>query len=295
MFLVKHDLVPQFGGNVFMLIKCCFQADVCLSFHFVEMLISFFQENECLWNYNNSSYHESTQIKDILYDVLVKELSEKYDISQIKKKWKELEKKFREEHCKATVKPSGSGTDEIYKPTFVFYDQLKFLTVTCNADETLDSIECASNPNPRKKSKLQMHEERENRKLELFSQAVQAMKEVPESTKIEDKKINGENREAVAFGTYVGITLSKLSTRKFRRAKKCIGDILYNIEESEDHALSSNTSMLDNQFDRYSCASTPSSFETLTSSTPSENVVSERCNNSYNNQAFQYSPNFNFR
>ena len=61
-----------------------------------------------------------------------------------------------------------------------------------------------------------MHEEQENRKLELFSQAVQAMKEVPESTRIEDKKINGENREAVAFGTYVGITLSKLSTRKSR-------------------------------------------------------------------------------
>ena len=102
---------------------------------------------------------------------------------------KELEKKFREEHCKATVKPSGSGTDEIYKPTFLFYDQLKFLTVICNADETLDSIECDSNPNPRKKSKPQMHEEWENRRLELFSQAVQAMKEVPESTRIEDKKL----------------------------------------------------------------------------------------------------------
>ena len=95
-----------------------------------------------------------------------------------------------------------------------------------------------------------------------------------------------EKIEAVAFGAYVGITLSKLSTRKFRRAKKCIGDILYNIEGSEDHALSSNTSMLDNQFDRYSRASTPSSFETLTSSTSSENVISERCNNSYNKSGF---------
>ena len=55
-----------------MLIKRCFQVDVCLSLHFVETLKSFFQENECLWNYNNSSYHKSTQIKDILYGVLLR-------------------------------------------------------------------------------------------------------------------------------------------------------------------------------------------------------------------------------
>ena len=254
------------------------------------MLISFFQENECLWNHNNPSYHENTHTKDLLYDVLAKELTDKYDTLQIKKKWKELEKKFKEEHSKATVKPSGSGTHEIYKPTFIFYDQLQFLTAIFEADETLDSIEKASNPIPRKKSKLQMHEDRENKKLELFSQAVQAIKEVPDSTRIQDSTSYGENTEAVAFGTYVGITLSKLSTRKFRRAKKCIGDILYNIEESEDHASSSNTSLYDNQFDRYSRVSTPSSFETFNSSTPSEIVTSERCNNYYN-PAFQYPHN----
>ena len=168
------------------------------------MLISFFQQNECLWNHNNPSYHKNTHNKDLLYDILVKELNDKYDSAQIEKKWKEIEKKFREEHTKASVRPSGSGTDEIYQPTFVFYDQLQFLTVICEGDETLDSIQCPSNPNPRKKSKLQMQEDRENRKLELFSQAVDAIKEVP--TKQSNKNMD-ENTEAAAFGTYVGITL----------------------------------------------------------------------------------------
>ena len=94
-----------------------------------------------------------------------------------------------------------------------------------------------------------------------------------------------EKIEAVGFGAYVGITLSKLSTRKFCRAKKCIGDILYNIEESKDHALSSNTSMLDNQFDRYSRASTPSSFETPLPP-PQKMLLVKDVNNSYNKSGF---------
>lgn len=251
------------------------------------MLISFFQQNECLWNHNNPSYHENTHNKDILYDVLVKELNDKFNSEQVQKKWKEIEKKFKEEHSKASVRPSGSGTDEIYKPTFVFYDQLQFLTVICEGDETLDSIECQPDLNPRKKTKIQMQEERENRKLELFSQSVAAIREVPDLKKKAGNRSMEEDTEAVAFGTYVGITLSKLPRRKFRQAKKCIGDILYNIEESEDYTSSSNTSVHDNQFDRHSFVSTPNSFESSNSFTPLQNLTNERCGNNYH-PAYQY-------
>ena len=254
------------------------------------MLISFFQGNECLWNHNSPSYHENTHNKDLLYDMLVKELDDKYDTAQVKKKWKELEKKFKKEHSKALVKPSGSGTDEIYKPAFLFYDQLQFLTAICETDETLDSIVYHANPKPRKRSKHQMHEDREDRKLELFSEAIQAMKETPNSTRRQDKRNLEENSEAVAFGTYVGITLSKLSKRKFRQAKKCIGDILYNIEESEE-ASSSYTPVYDHQFDRQSVVSTPSSFETFNNFTPSGNI-SETVNN-YCHPAVQYTHSYN--
>lgn len=175
--------------------------------------------------------------------MLCKELDGKYDSSEIQKKWKELEK-FKQEYRKALVKPSGSGTDEIYKPTFPFYDELHFLISICETDETMDSIEEPSNPKPRKRSKRQMQEEREEQKLELMSEAIQAMKETPAPTRMQDQGGLVENTEVVAFGTYVGITLSKLSRQKFRLAKKCIGDILYNIEESED-ASSCNTPVYD--------------------------------------------------
>lgn len=177
------------------------------------------------------------------------------------------------------MKPSGSGTDEIYNPTFSFYHQLLFLTSICETDKTIDSIEEPSYPTPRKKTKRQMQEDREERKLELMSEAIQAMKETPASTRMQDQGGLVENTEAVAFGSYVGITLSKLSRRKFHQAKKCISDILYNIEESED-ALSSNIPVYDHQFDRQSRSSTPSSFETFH-------------NNNYN-PALQYTSGYNY-
>lgn len=225
------------------------------------MLISFFQENECLWNHNIPSYHQQSQNKDLLYDLLSKELDDKYDSSDIQKKGKELEKKFKQEHSKALVKPSGSGTDEIYKPTFQFYNQLLFLTAIYETDETMDSIEEPANPKPRKRSKRKNQEDREDRKLELMSEAIQAMKETP-STRMQDQGRMMENTEAAAFGTYVGITLSKLTNRKFRQAKKCISDILYNIEESEE-ASASNVPCHDHQFQTQSRSSTPRSFETF--------------------------------
>lgn len=58
-----------------------------------------------------------------------------------------------------------------------------------------------------------MNKDREDRKLELFSEAIQAMKETPDSTRRQDKRNLEENSEAVAFGTYVGIILSKLNKR----------------------------------------------------------------------------------
>lgn len=92
-----------------------------------------------------------------------------------------------------------------------------------------------------------MQEEREDPKLE--SDAIRVMKETPASTRIHDQGGLVENTEAVAFETYVGITLSKPNWRKFCQAKKGIGNILYNIEESDD-ASSSNTPVYDQQFEQ---------------------------------------------
>jgi len=58
-----------------------------------------------------------------------------------------------------------------------------------------------------------------------MSEAIQAMKETL-STRMQDQGCMVGNAEAVAFGTYVGLTLSKLTNRNFHQAKKCISDTL---------------------------------------------------------------------
>ena len=148
----------------------------------LEFLIGFYQRNECLRNHNCTEYHQESN-KDLLYDMLGKELEDKYDIDdiddidEIKKKWRELLKKFKEEHAKAFVKPSGAGTAEIYNPSWVFYELLKYVTVICDdTDETVNSIDRGPSKSRAKKvSKQQQKEIREDRKLELFSDTVSAV------------------------------------------------------------------------------------------------------------------------
>ena len=158
--------------------------------YILECLIAFYQTN-----HSCTEYHQERN-KDLLYDLLCKETED------IKKKWKELVKKFKNEHAKASVKLSQAGTSEIYKPSWVFYEHLKYLTVICDdTDDTVNTIDRGlSKPRAKKVSKQQQREAREERKLELFSEAVSAMRE-PETTTGKDQNTLLEN--------YVRFTLSK--------------------------------------------------------------------------------------
>ena len=48
--------------------------------------------------------------------------------------------------------------------------------------------------------------------------------------------------EAHVFGKYVGLTLSKLAPSTFRRAKKCISDVLFEFEEKDKLKKADSTS-----------------------------------------------------
>ena len=69
-----------------------------------------------------------------------------------------------------------------------------------------------------------------------------------------------ENSEVAAFANYVRLTMSKLNPRKFRRAKKCIGDILFQIEESDEMEVGSGAATRFSTHGRYSPAGTISSY-----------------------------------
>ena len=54
----------------------------------------------------------------------------------------------------------------------------------------------------------------------------------PETSKGQNTSVG--NSEVAAFANYVRLALSKFNPGKFRRAKKCVGDIMFQIEESDE-------------------------------------------------------------
>ena len=64
----------------------------------------------------------------------------------------------------------------------------------------------------------------------------------------------------VKLKKYVRLTLSKLNPKKFRRAKKCIGDILFQIEESDEMEVASGAATRFSTHGRYSPAPSISSY-----------------------------------
>ena len=204
-----------------------------------ETLISFYQNNECLWNYNIPEYHTNSN-KDLLLDCLVKELEDKYTKEDIQRKWKSLLKVYRQEHEKVQKKPSGSGTNDVYRSSWEFYAHLQFTNSICNdTEETIDPI---SGPSSTKKRQKERHDI-ENKKLALFEQAVVAIKAPYPATGDAPAQ---ETNEAHVFGKYVGLTLSKLAPSTFRRAKKCISDVLFELEEKDELEKANSTSFARN-------------------------------------------------
>ena len=127
---------------------------------------------------------------------------------------------------------------------------MRFVDVVCDGtDETSDSLTYESKPaKSRKMLKQQLQNLREDRKLELFSEAVRAIQEPAQKSAPHDDLET--NDEVVAYTNYIRLTLSKFSARRFRKAKKCIGDILYQIEEGED--FENGVAPTHNPLERYS-------------------------------------------
>ena len=82
----------------------------------------------------------------------------------------------------------------------------------------------------RKRSRVAQRDEREDKKLKLLARAIDAISTPPPSV---SQTPLVEKSESVAFGNYVALTLAKLTPGQFRRAKKVISGVLYDMEEED--------------------------------------------------------------
>ena len=183
-----------------------------------------------MWDQNAAEYHINAN-KAFLLNLFHKELNEKFTCEEIVRKWKSLVKIYKQENSKAKHKPSGSGTKDIYLSTWEFFPQLHFLDSICDdTDATVDSIMDQTEAKSRKRSRMAQRDEREDKKLKLFARAVDAINTPPPSV---SQTPLVEKSESLAFGNYVALTLAKLTPGQFRRAKKLISDVLFDMEEKD--------------------------------------------------------------
>lgn len=150
---------------------------------------------------------------------------------------------------------SKRGTSDLYRSSWEFYAHLQFTNSIC--DYTEDTIDTISGPSSAKKRKKERHDI-ENKKLELFEQAIVAIKAPYPAT---GDAPAPETNEALVFGKYVGLTLSKLAPSTFRRAKKCISDVLFEFEGKDELEKVNSTSFARNSTQRgFSRVDYPSSL-----------------------------------
>lgn len=89
-----------------------------------------YQSHPCLWKVKSSEYMDKNK-KEEAFGKLVevfKQINPDADVNLVKKKINSMRSCFRKEY-KRTMdsKRSGTGTDQVYKPTLWYFDLLLFL------------------------------------------------------------------------------------------------------------------------------------------------------------------------
>lgn len=102
-----------------------------LSREFISELIDLYRQNECLWKIK-SKEHSDKHKKNAAYHILIekmKEVDPAANKDMVVKKINSLRTCFRKELKKynSSLK-SGTGTEDIYKPSLWYFDMLTFLT-----------------------------------------------------------------------------------------------------------------------------------------------------------------------
>ena len=206
--------------------------------HLIDML----EERTCLWDVFDKSYHD----KDKRAKALT-EMEEEIGISvaNIKNKILILRSQLGREMTKIAKTKSGQGADELYKPTWIFWDRLQFLCpvmqpgkskdswsrvndeqISSNgaADESSSSAEfdivqknqqkvISSTPKVKKMSL-------ESRRQDLLEACINVMKEPTPSA----------SQQQCNFSLYVAEKLSQFDKRTRSIAEKRIMDILFEYE-----------------------------------------------------------------
>ena len=196
----------------------------------VTSLIDMYDENPCLCDIHHSTYHKR-DLKELAWTEIMDTFKET-TLALIKSKINNLRSQLSREISKERKTDSGQSFDELYKSTWVHFDDLKFLIPVLKVkpsrntmknkraatdDETDGEASSASTTGPPKKKTIA------ERKLDLLLKCTDA---------ITSKSNHGDSPapKVSSFSLYVDERLRELDPRSRRIAEKRITEILFEAE-----------------------------------------------------------------
>ena len=103
-------------------------------------MITFYEANPALWNNGMVEYRDRNPHRAFLQK-LVLEFDEKFSEKEIKKELNTLSTYYKREKQKELLsKPSGAGTDQVFKSNWEHLDQMLFLETTPDVNDSLNTL-----------------------------------------------------------------------------------------------------------------------------------------------------------
>lgn len=132
-----------------------------------EDLIDFYRDNPSLWNHTLVEYRDRN-LRESLMSKLFNQFESKFTINELKACWHNTVTTYKREKLREeSSQSSGMASSEVYYSNWEFYNQMKFIDVTCDVDETVNSLDDTSNEPLKKKSKTKKASE-QTAKTELW-------------------------------------------------------------------------------------------------------------------------------
>ena len=198
-------------------------------------MITFYEANPALWNHGTVEYRDRNLRHDLLQK-LVLEFDEKFSEKEIKKEWNTLSTYYKREKQKELLsKPSGVGTEQVFKSNWEHLDQMVFLETTSDRDDSLNTLEQDKNLKSLPSKKAKFSQERDARAA-LWTALANFLNSQTSSLQAniagtQEKSQNTLAERAKLFGEIVADNLLQCDPKDWTMLKKKIFDLFYDYEQ----------------------------------------------------------------
>ena len=198
-------------------------------------MITVYEANPALWNHGIVE-HRDRNLRRALLQKLALEFDEKFSEEEIKKEWNTLSTYYKREKQKELLsKPSGAGTDQVFKSNWEHLDQMVFLETTPDVDDSLNTLEQDENLKlpPSKKAKSSQESDA---KAALWTALANSLNSQTSSLQANIAGTQGKSQNTLAeraklFGEIVADNLLQCDPKDWTMLKKKIFDLFYDYEQ----------------------------------------------------------------